>query len=635
ADGVPLISWWLLALYLLAGLAALLDNARMLGSGPLRRGALLVFFGALLGLAPFVAAALAWTADGSLPAWALVTMPLLPLSFTYAIVRFQLLDIRIILRRSLVYTALTVLVTGAYAFSIAIFNALFSDSALGGTAAFPVLLALMIAFFFEPLRRRLQEVVDRNMFAERSRLRRAIANLGEALTAQPDAQRVVADLVDRLPDLLGLHFAALYRLERDLASDRGAIDDGDAALAGARWTRVAGPGHLPETLPVLPALHQHLQNRKQRLTHLDQLGGLWLHAPEVTGVVQQLDEYGVESLAELGSQRRARGLLLLSERRSQIAFEREEEALVQQLLDQTSVALETALLLEERTQRAELARELEIAAGIQRDLLPDELTFGDGWQVAAFCRPARDVGGDFVAQLPSPRAEAPAVVFGDVSGKSVSGALMMMAAHEALHALAMIDPEPTRMMGRANQRLYQLGKRSFVAVGYLRGEADGRLVYLLAGQPPLLRRQLSGAVEELPLPPHRIPLGALKQGRYDTLTAQLAPGEMVVACSDGVVEACAPDGSFFGLDRLRATLSGAPDDPQQAVDAVRAALEAFTRGARQYDDQTLVVVRRTGARWRGQRTGRVTLEAIDLRALALGGGSGDPSRADDGDGEAS
>lgn len=82
-----------------------------------------------------------------------------------------------------------------------------------------------------------------------------------------------------------------------------------------------------------------------------------------------------------------------------------------------------------------------------------------------------------------------AIAYADVSGKSVSGALMMMAAHEVLYSLAMSGHPPARLLDLANERLYRLGKRSFVALGMLSFDEHDPLVhYALAGQPQPLRR---------------------------------------------------------------------------------------------------------------------------------------------------
>ena len=171
---------------------------------------------------------------------------------------------------------------------------------------------------------------------------------------------------------------------------------------------------------------------------------------------------------------------------------------------------------------------------------------------------------------------------------------MMMAAHEALYTLAMAieDLPPERLFTLANKRLYGLGKRSFVALGYFAGNGDS-LDYLVAGQPPPLLRRLDGTVEELPLPEHRVPLGALPKGVYSPLSIELKPGELLLAYSDGVTDARSPEGEFFGEQRLEDVVASTVTlDPDDLVSQVLAAVKAFTRGGLLYDDVTLLAIGR-------------------------------------------
>jgi serine phosphatase RsbU (regulator of sigma subunit) len=306
----------------------------------------------------------------------------------------------------------------------------------------------------------------------------------------------------------------------------------------------------------------------------------------------------VELAGLLATTRRAVGVILLSGKAGQTAFEKEELQLMRGLLNQASIALETSILLDERTRQAELERELKIAASIQASLLPTELDAADGWSLAAVCRPAREVGGDFFAELPGRSPGEHAIVYGDVSGKSISGALMMMAAHEVLKSVALAHPEPEELLRLANERLYALrGGRtggeyqvgSFVALGYLSFRSgESRLSYTLAGQPPPMLRRSSGAVECLAMPDHRLPLGALRTGGHRILEIAFDPGDLLLAYSDGAVEAQSPEGEFFGEDRLAQSLQDAPADPQQAVNYLLEEIEAFTCGHTPYDDVTLV-----------------------------------------------
>jgi serine phosphatase RsbU (regulator of sigma subunit) len=205
--------------------------------------------------------------------------------------------------------------------------------------------------------------------------------------------------------------------------------------------RQAGPADLPDELPIIGILHDQLK-RQGSLVRLEDLAPLRLLSPAVERFASGLGAAGVELVGLLATTRRAVGVILLSGKAGQTAFEKEELQLMRGLLNQASIALETSILLDERTRQAELERELKIAASIQSSLLPRELTTPEGWALAAACRPAREVGGDFFAELPGRNHGEHAVVYGDVSGKSISGALMMMAAHEVLKSVALGHPEP-------------------------------------------------------------------------------------------------------------------------------------------------------------------------------------------------
>ncbi len=597
-SGAPRASWWLLATYMLLGLATLGANTRRLdaddaagvgtiGGAPAqappgggrghrneRRGAGLIFLGTLFGLVPFLVFTVGFPSIRHTERYlfyGVAPLGLVPLTFAYAIVRFQLLDIRVILRKSLFYTATTALVTALYAGGIAAFNWLFQGTAVARSAWFPVVFALVIVLGLDPLRRRLQGPVDRFFYGELPRLQRAMVELGEALSADRDPGALVHELVETLPLHLRLHFAALYLREDDVLA------------------RAAGPVSLPPTMPDPPELHRLLRGAGG-LAPLDLLAGL--AGGETATLLERLAAGGVEVLAELASPRRRLGLVLLSARASQLSWERAELELLRGLLAQAAIALETGLLLGERTRQAELERELEIAAGIQASLLPASLRFAPGWQVAVRCRPARHVGGDFFCELAHAGNGTGALVYGDVAGKSVPAALMMMAAHEVLHSLALTNHQPEELLALANRRLYQLRRRSFVALGYLAAAPSGRLRYALAGQPGLLRRRADGAVEELPLCHHRVPLGALAEGRYVLAEVAVAPGEVVLGYSDGVLDARSPGGEPFGAERLAAALGVSPAEPAAAVDTILAHLADFTRGEDPFDDVTLVAVAR-------------------------------------------
>ncbi|MGA7616645.1 MAG: hypothetical protein WBX15_15840, partial [Thermoanaerobaculia bacterium] len=287
-SGTPSPNWWVLASAILLGLIALGVNSRRLTNPREKRGALIVLVGSLLGLVPFVVLSVAFSSflhTDQFIFYGIVPLILVPLTFTYGIVRFQLLDVKFILRRSLLYTLTTAGVTLFYAVGIATFNGMTRGSELATSPYFPIVFALTIALLFEPVRRLVQIPIDRFFFARRSKLQAAMVEMGEAFTAEADPGAVVSELVNRLPQLLELGYAALYLMRH------GELE------------RIAGPASLPSTLPYLAELHDYLRAQRS-LTRVDSLGGVRLDSAAADALIATLERAGAEVLGELSSRRR-------------------------------------------------------------------------------------------------------------------------------------------------------------------------------------------------------------------------------------------------------------------------------------------------------------------------------------------
>jgi serine phosphatase RsbU (regulator of sigma subunit) len=573
-SGAPISSWVLMGDYLVLGLLALLGSLLRAQEGRERRQIATVFIGTVLGVTPFLVFGVVLPSllrTDRFLFWGVAPLALVPLTFAYAIVRFHFFDINVIIRKSLLYTAATAVVAGIYGLGIAASTLLFS----GSSPYFPLLLALAILAIFDPLRRRLQGPVDRFFFREVYDARRAVEEVSAGVVREFSIEGLEALLATRLSEIMHLEWAALYVREGQVLT-----------------SQTAAP-RLPRELPVRLLLVEELtrQDEPVRPGVLEPLKAL---DPESRRVLEELGGAGLRLLVPLRTRGQLHAILALGPKRSEEEFGSDDLQLVRTLANQGAVALENARLLRERTHQVELEKELEIARRVQFALIPPQLPSLPGWQVAASCVPARQVGGDFYDALTDGGNGSVAFVVGDVSGKSVSGAMLMVAAREVLHTAALGGVSPERLFEVANQRLYAPQHRLFVALAYLLLGPRGEGVYALAGQPtPLLRRR-RGAVEELPAPANRLPIGALRGVHWDVLPLALEPGELVLVYSDGVTEARDAAGEVFGEERLRQVLSGVDGDPSVVVDEVMRAVTAFAAGGDPYDDITMVAVRWVG-----------------------------------------
>ncbi|MDP9311859.1 MAG: SpoIIE family protein phosphatase [Chloroflexota bacterium] len=246
--------------------------------------------------------------------------------------------------------------------------------------------------------------------------------------------------------------------------------------------------------------------------------------------------------------------------------------------------------------------ELEIARRVQLSLLPELPPVMPDLDIAARVLPAVEVGGDFVAYYP--RGAVPEVgvqrqlgiAVGDISGKGLGAALLLSGTVVALNTVAANGAPPAQVAEALHLAMQPYTSRSQmnIALCYtlLVQQHDGWLLRTIgAGAVPPLLLRASGEVAWLDT--IGFPLGALVTQHYSEVHSRLAPGDVVLLLSDGIIEAMSAERQLFGFDRLAATLAAIGPD-RNAHGILTAILEAVGRhsaATEQHDDITLVVVR--------------------------------------------
>ncbi|MGD0499884.1 MAG: SpoIIE family protein phosphatase [Bryobacteraceae bacterium] len=270
-----------------------------------------------------------------------------------------------------------------------------------------------------------------------------------------------------------------------------------------------------------------------------------------------------------------------------------DRELIQTLAIEASTALENARLLEEERAKLRMEEELDLARGIQQSLLPPTLP-SEGWLRASGSSVAsRMVGGDYF-DVTEVNPHCWSAVVADVSGKGVGSALLASLLQGAL----LTATEHPATLGRRMERLnrFLLGRTAgekYATVFYSLLDRDGRLSYVNAAQcPPLVVR--AGAIESS-LEATGPPVGLLETAEWAVAEARLAAGDKLVCYTDGVTEARNEAGEFFGRKRLKQVVAAHAAEPSEAIrQAIQEAVEAFTAGAPQWDDITVLVLEYQG-----------------------------------------
>ena len=271
------------------------------------------------------------------------------------------------------------------------------------------------------------------------------------------------------------------------------------------------------------------------------------------------------------------------------AFEANELRLLSLFASQVAIALENARLHREALERQAMQRELELAATIQRDILPKSIPQVPGVEIATFSKPARLVGGDYHAFFQ--RDSLLTMVVADVAGKSMPAALLVSALHAATHLLFAEERELGDIATELNRHIHQWSaENKFVTMILVEIDLENeRLRFVNAGHNPCYI--LTGDRMDQ-MKSHGLPVGILGGSKYMTQTRPFPAGSAIVLYSDGITEAENAAGEEFENERLEAILrEHSAAGANELRDRIAAAVETFTGEAPQKDDETLVIAR--------------------------------------------
>jgi sigma-B regulation protein RsbU (phosphoserine phosphatase) len=250
------------------------------------------------------------------------------------------------------------------------------------------------------------------------------------------------------------------------------------------------------------------------------------------------------------------------------------------------------------TERARIAKELEIARQVQQKLLPGKSPEIEGFEVEGVCIPANEVGGDYYDFIRIDEAKV-GIVIGDVSGKGVPAAIYMTLTKGVLQSLVenKVRFSPEQVLIKTNRSLYNMmDHRSFVTMFFAVVDIKKKtLAFARAGHNPLLYFHRSNR-QVITLRPQGIALGLEKgdifQGTIKGGHIHLESGDIIVFYTDGFTEAMNRDLEEYGEEQLCQIIQHHQEKPARAIiNAVIDDVRQFVNGYPQHDDMTMVVVK--------------------------------------------
>lgn len=292
------------------------------------------------------------------------------------------------------------------------------------------------------------------------------------------------------------------------------------------------------------------------------------------------------------------GMLYLDSRKPLKGLPQHRKTMLQVLADQTSLAIENAILQREMVEKKKLKQQMRAAKAAQLRLFPEPQFSHPRFEMAYHYAAAQQIGGDYLTFLPLSETRF-LFAIGDVVGKGLPAGLVVMTVHGGLYSEISHQEDLPAMM-RSLDRLVHEYAEGKVFVTFFIGVLDVEkmtLQYANAGHnPPLLYRSMREEWQELRA--GGTPLGLNAETTRTAELARLMPGDLITFYTDGITEAHAANRKQFGLEGLKKVLSSwfasqhrPAEKLERLLHAVLERLRNFTAGKPQEDDTTIMALR--------------------------------------------
>jgi sigma-B regulation protein RsbU (phosphoserine phosphatase) len=537
----------------------------------------------------------------------LFTLPLVPISFAYAIVRHRIIPIGLILRRGVRYLLvsrgsilLVLLFTGLIV--TALLSLLFkylrpSALTVGLVSAAEGIAAWQAARWLH--RRYLAPVIDRQFFRQAYDAQQIVADLSESLRTTTEIPRLLGTVANKLQAALQTESVAIFLRDGQTGDYR--------SVYACEYDRAEGRVVDRPLAVRLPRYAATLAQIAQTGEPLELDGGdpeFDLTAKDQSRLAaeerQTLLELKASLLLPLKTKDALPGVVALGSRLGDLPFSGEDKRLLQSVGAAASLALENAQLVErmlaEARRRQEIeaenqqrAKEMEEARQLQLSMLPQGVPYLPHVEIAACMKPATEVGGDYYDWRLGADGTL-TIAIGDATGHGLKAGTMVTVTKGLFNHLAE-QADLVATLSQTSLALKRMNLRSlFMAMTLVRLKGN-HFQCSVAGMPPILiYRAAAQTVEEIPL--RGAPLGGLTDYAYRQAETILSVGDVVLLLSDGLPERFNAAGEMFGYDRSKESLlANAHAAPQAVIDHLLQTGDDWAAGKAADDDMTFVALK--------------------------------------------
>jgi sigma-B regulation protein RsbU (phosphoserine phosphatase) len=491
-------------------------------------------------------------------------------SIAWSIIRHQFLDVRLIIRQSLVFSITSALLVAVYLLVIIQVSGLIKDTLELDTPLVDIAFIVLILIFFQPVKEQIDDVVTRFFLRDKADYRTIIEQYSADIAAVFDPGVLKRRMMEVItgPVYVERAFFAFRTNADDFSLEwDGHADRGTGVRADDSFFR---------------ALAQH-----DKPVFFDEFAEEEIPSE----ILARLKEWGCRMVVPIREQDNLAGVLFLSQKVSGFRYSYEDVNLLSVLTNQLAAGLTNSRLYAEALEKQKMEEELNVARQIQMQLLPQSDPAGPGYAFSSFAQPSRQVGGDYFDYFKRPNGKL-GMVIADVSGKGVPAALLVSQLQAILRAEARTDKSLPGIISAVNQIITEsTSPEKFATLFYADLDpATRELVYVNAGHNYPIVVRPDGTTANLIT--GGLVLGVIASASFEYGRIQLASGDLVVLYTDGLSELRDPKGDEYGEERLLRLLT---DNRHLSAEALKNKLirdaTRFALGELDFDDLTLMILK--------------------------------------------
>jgi len=488
-------------------------------------------------------------------------------SIAWAIIRYQFLDIHLIIRRGLMYSILFAVLIGAYLLIYSHGRLLLVNIVGVHIPVLEVLFIIVALLLFQPVFSRLENWVESLFFKDAQDYRHILVEISHEIMTTLDPVELQNKISLTLKQAIGVEHAAL------LVSD----DEGDF---------ISSQDGIKTVFPKEEAWIQVLRESPEPIGFDD----LSLRSDNLRGL-SRLRSLNAFLLVPLMHLEQLVGILVLGEKENRNRFTTEDWTILSVLGSQTAVAIENGKLVRENLIKQRMEEDLRLAKEIQKNLLPSVYPSGDRFELVGYNLPSKEVGGDYYDFIPLPENRL-GIAIGDISGKGIPAALLMSNLQAALRVSASQARTTEDVIQLVNQQISRTtAPEKFATFFY--GVLDQKslsLEYTNAGHNYPIHVSQSGNQKQLQK--GGLIIGIYPNAHYETGRIQMQSGDVLIMYTDGLTESLNPEEDEYGEERLSGLLERISHlSAQQILDLILEEVVQFTKGQLYADDLTMVILK--------------------------------------------